>query len=138
MRLRIRQEKINSTQVSERTEKMTNESLREDKQVNNEQWLNLEQMKIAKWLKKLRFRKKFLGGVSELDVWKKIGELNAMYEAALTAERVRYDALIEHYKIECREKAGEDMSVVEDINEMNHIYYTRPSKERYMEQRESR
>lgn len=38
------------------------------------------------------------GGVSEKDVWKKIGELNAMYEASLAAERIRYDTLIEYFK----------------------------------------
>lgn len=57
--------------------------------------LNYEQKRIADWLKKLRFRKKLFGGVSEIDVWKKIDELNSMYNAALRAERVRYDALLE-------------------------------------------
>lgn len=53
---------------------------------------------IAEWLEEVRFRKQFFGGVSEQDVWKKINELNVMYEAALNAERVRYDTLIEQYK----------------------------------------
>lgn len=57
-----------------------------------------EYLKIALWLKKLRFRRKIFGGVCEQDAWKKIDELNAMYEDALTAERIRYDALIEHYR----------------------------------------
>lgn len=61
---------------------------------------------IAEWLDKVRFRKKFFGGLDEQDLWKKIDELNTMYQAALEAERVRYDTLIEHYK-----KTGE---VVED------------------------
>ncbi|MDO5400376.1 MAG: hypothetical protein Q4F17_05255 [Eubacteriales bacterium] len=56
--------------------------------------LSCEQEKILSWLKKVRFRRAVLGGVSEADVWKKIGELNAMYEAALAAERTRYDALL--------------------------------------------
>lgn len=60
--------------------------------------LTVEYMKIAQWLKKLRFRKKIFGGICERDVWNKISELNAMYEEALTAERIRYDALIDHYK----------------------------------------
>lgn len=62
---------------------------------NEADCLNFEQRKIAKWLQKVRFRKRFFGGVSERDVWKKIGELNAMYNAALGAERVRYDTLLE-------------------------------------------
>ena len=57
--------------------------------------LNYEQRRIAQWLKKVRFRRQMFGGVSEQDVWKKIDELNRMYEAALSAERARYDALLE-------------------------------------------
>lgn len=57
--------------------------------------LNHEQERIHKWLKQVRFRKVFFGGVSEADVWKKIAELNGLYEAALSAERARYDALLE-------------------------------------------
>ena len=56
--------------------------------------LNHEQERIQKWLKQVRFKKAFLGGVDEADVWKKIAELNSLYEAALSAERARYDALL--------------------------------------------
>ena len=38
------------------------------------------------------------GGVNEADVWKKIAELNALYEAALSAERARYDALLKEQR----------------------------------------
>lgn len=65
---------------------------------------NIKIKEIAEWLDKVRFRKKFFGGLDEHDLWKKIDELNTMYEAALEAERVRYDTLIEHYK-----KTGEDI-----------------------------
>lgn len=65
---------------------------------------NTKIKEIAEWLDKVRFRKKFFGGLDEQDLWKKIDELNTMYEAALEAERVRYDTLIEHYK-----KTGEDI-----------------------------
>ena len=34
--------------------------------------------KIEQWLEGVRFRKQFFGGVSEQDVWKKIGELNML------------------------------------------------------------
>lgn len=57
-----------------------------------------EHARIAQWLAKLRFRKKIFGGVRELDVWKRIGELDAMYTQALFAERVRYDALLEQQR----------------------------------------
>jgi hypothetical protein len=73
-------------------------SMHEAAKIPKEHELNLEQAKIGQWLKKLRFRRKLFGGVSEKDVWKKIGELNAMYEASLAAERIRYDTLIEYFK----------------------------------------
>ena len=56
--------------------------------------LNHEQERIQKWLKGVRFKKAFFGGVDEVDLWKKVGELNSLYEAALSAERARYDALL--------------------------------------------
>lgn len=56
--------------------------------------LNHEHERIRKWLKQVRFKKTTFGGVSEADVWKKIAELNTLYEAALSAERARYDALL--------------------------------------------
>lgn len=49
---------------------------------------------IASWLRKVKFRRKIFGGVSEADVWTKIGQLNEMYNQAIYAERVRYDALL--------------------------------------------
>lgn len=62
------------------------------------QVLNLEQEEIINWLEKVKFSKQLLGGVNEQDVWKKINELNEMYQAALRAERIRYDALLEEQK----------------------------------------
>lgn len=56
--------------------------------------LNHEHKKIAEWLNTVHFRRKFIGGVDEQDVWEKIEELNEMYEKALSAERARYDALL--------------------------------------------
>lgn len=56
--------------------------------------LNHEQARIQKWLQQVSFKKITFGGVDEADVWKKIAELNALYEAALSAERARYDALL--------------------------------------------
>lgn len=56
--------------------------------------LNREQLQIANWLKTARFRKQLFGGISEEDVWKKIEQLNELYDAALRAERIRYDVLL--------------------------------------------
>ena len=60
--------------------------------------LNSEQQNIVEWLKKVRFRKQLFGGISEQDVWKKIDELNKLYDAALAAERIRYETLIAETK----------------------------------------
>lgn len=56
--------------------------------------LNHEQARIQEWLRTVRFRRAVVGGVDEADLWRKLQELNALYEAALSAERARYDALL--------------------------------------------
>lgn len=68
------------------------ESRREEAPENIRQ--NAEQERIRKWLGQVHFRPVLFGGVEESDVWKKISELNALYETALVAERARYDALL--------------------------------------------
>ncbi len=50
---------------------------------------------MLRWLTKVRFRKTLFGGVDERDLWKKLGELNDLYDSAIAAERARYDALLE-------------------------------------------
>ena len=62
--------------------------------LGTEKPLNEEQRELLEWLRSVKFRKVSFGGVSEEDVWKKISELNARYDAALRAERARYDALL--------------------------------------------
>ena len=62
---------------------------------SNSQVLSREQLEIINWLERVKFRKQLFGGVSEEDVWKKIQQLNEMYDAALKAERIRYDVLLE-------------------------------------------
>jgi hypothetical protein len=54
-----------------------------------------QEARIASWIEKVKFRRQIFGGVSQADVFKKIGELNDMYKQALIAERARYDALLE-------------------------------------------
>lgn len=46
-------------------------------------------LEIQNWLKTVKFKKKLIGGVDEVEVWKKLEELNALYERALIAERAR-------------------------------------------------
>lgn len=52
-----------------------------------------QENRIVKYLQQLKFKKKLLG-VDEADVWKKIQELNHMYEESLKWERKRYDLLL--------------------------------------------
>lgn len=52
-----------------------------------------QENRIVKYLQQLKFKKK-LFGVDEADVWKKIQELNHMYEESLKWERKRYDLLL--------------------------------------------
>lgn len=79
----------------------------------NSEMLNHEQERIEKWLKQVRFKKSFVGGVDEADVWKKIAELNSMYEAALSAERARYDALLKAYAVSHEKKYAKLLQSVE-------------------------
>ena len=82
--------------MSRKKKKSAEESVEKnvEKDIYATEALNEEHKKMLEWLKKLKFKKKLLGGVKESDVWKKISELNRLYEAALSAERARYDTLI--------------------------------------------
>ena len=57
--------------------------------------------KVTAYLENLRFRRRTFGGVDEQDVWKKLAELNALYEKALDAEHARCNAYIEQYHDSC-------------------------------------
>lgn len=63
--------------------------------ITEKEIMNREQLRIAQWLQTLHFRHRLFGGVSERDVWSKLSELNTMYQTALAAERMRYDALLD-------------------------------------------
>lgn len=55
---------------------------------------NSEYQAVAQWLTSVKFRKKSIGGYDPEDVWKKLDELNTLYENALLAERARYNLLL--------------------------------------------
>ena len=63
--------------------------------------INHEHERLIQWLKTVKFRKVLIGGVDEVQLWKKLEELNQLYEAAISAERARYDALIRVYTESC-------------------------------------
>ena len=50
---------------------------------------------IVAELKKTKFRYKLVGGVDEIDVWKKIEELNRYYEILLEFEKEKSKVLVE-------------------------------------------
>ena len=56
--------------------------------------ISQEQLEIVEWYRKVKFRKKLLGGVDEVQMWKKLEELYGLYENAIRAERARYNALL--------------------------------------------
>ena len=60
-----------------------------------EHCISPEQQAIVQWLKTVKFRKNLLGGVDEIQLWKKLEELYGLYDAALRAERTRYNTLLE-------------------------------------------
>ena len=60
-----------------------------------ESCISPEQETIIQWFRTVKFRKNLLGGVDEVAMWKKLEELYALYEAAIRAERTRYNVLLE-------------------------------------------
>lgn len=64
---------------------------------------NPELDRVGAWLAEVTFRKRLLGGLDPEDVWKKLEELNALYENALIAERARYSLLIRQLRLGAQE-----------------------------------
>lgn len=60
--------------------------------------INQEHREIMKWFQSVKFRRVFFGGVDENDVWRKLEKLNQHYEAAIRAERERYNILLEDHE----------------------------------------
>lgn len=70
--------------------------------------LNCEQEEIVRWFRTTKFRKSLVGGVDEVQLWKKLEELYGLYEKAIRAERARYDALLEQAGVTVRRTAGSE------------------------------
>lgn len=60
--------------------------------------VNYEHEELIEWFQTVKFRRVLIGGLDERHVWKKMEELNGFYEAAIRAERARYDALLGEYQ----------------------------------------
>ena len=79
--------------------------------------LSLEEREIYEWLRDVKFQKSFLGGVDESDVWKKIQELNRMYEKALLVEKKRYETLHQAYQELLVQRGGADDGIKDESSE---------------------
>ena len=60
--------------------------------------VNREHEKMIRWLQTVKFRRVLFGGIDEAQLWKKLEELDRLYEAALREERARYGALLDAQK----------------------------------------
>lgn len=56
---------------------------------------NSIEREINEFLNNVKFKRKFFGGVDEVDVLKKISLLNTLYTKAVEAERTRYNTILE-------------------------------------------
>ncbi|MDO4620126.1 MAG: hypothetical protein Q4B09_05820 [Lachnospiraceae bacterium] len=79
--------------------------------------LNAAHKEMLDWLKKVKFRKTMFGGVEERDLWKKLEELNRLYESALLSERTRYDTMLQAYVRATNAKLGEYQKTVKALQE---------------------
>ena len=50
---------------------------------------------IAEVFKTLKFKKKLIGGVDEMDVWKKLDKLQKEYRSAYEMQQERYEARLQ-------------------------------------------
>lgn len=71
---------------------------KKDVEFGTDRIISHEHEKLLQWFQTVKFRKTLFGGVDEAYLWKKLEELNGLYETALVAERARYDALLEKQK----------------------------------------
>lgn len=69
---------------------------------------NPELEAVTQWLSSVNFRKKAVGGLDPADVWKKIEELNGLYEKALSAERVRCNLLVRQLRLSAQSAPPEE------------------------------
>ncbi len=86
-----REAKLNRGRKAKNKEK---EALPNTKKDAATEAINQEHKEIIKWFQTVKFRRALFGGVDENDVWKKLQELNQLYESAIRAERERYNILL--------------------------------------------
>ena len=96
--------------------------------------LNQEQQRLRDWYKTVKFKKATFGGIDEVNLWKKLEELNEIYESSLSAERARYDGLIKSYNASARKAIAQYKAALDqanaDYDELNTLYVELQSKSR--------
>ena len=96
--------------------------------------LNQEQQRLRDWYKTVKFKKTAFGGIDEVNLWKKLEELNEIYESSLSAERARYDGLIKSYNASARKAIAQYKAALDqanaDYDELNTLYVELQSKSR--------
>ncbi|MBR3423473.1 MAG: hypothetical protein IKG80_03175 [Clostridia bacterium] len=63
--------------------------MKKEKETSGPSIVGVEEKAVLDWIGGVSFKRKRFGGVDETDVWRKIGELNRLYEKLLIAERAR-------------------------------------------------
>lgn len=53
-----------------------------------------ESREIIKCIQQMHFRKKFFGGVDEMDVWRQLEALQIEYEKQMMKQKIRSDAVL--------------------------------------------
>lgn len=85
--------------------------------VDESEPLNSEHQKMLEWLKTVKFKRSLVNGVDEVDVWRKLEELNNLYEASLIAERAGYEALLDEYETSAKEELKKYKLAVKTIKQ---------------------
>lgn len=88
--------------------------------------VNHGEVEILKWFQSVRFRKVAFAGVDEADLWRKMGELYDLFHQAVSAERARYEGLLQTYAKTTTEKLNalqqQNDALREQYNELYQAY----------------
>lgn len=63
---------------------------------------------LTRLFEQMKFRKKWLGGVDERDVWRKLEQLQQMYEQAYHRQAAYYQALLSQQECEVAPQGQEE------------------------------
>lgn len=88
--------------------------------------INHMEIQIVKWIQSVKFRHLAFGGVDEADLWKQLGELYDLFHQAVSAERARYEGLLQTYALSANEKLAsmekENEALRQQYNDLYQAY----------------